>query len=80
MSGEMAKMLAGAVLVVLGIAWYFVRVPLLSDVLQSGAVVPFWRALLLVFAACFGVVLLLAGVVVAWIGYDDYRASREVEE
>jgi len=80
MGGEMAKMLSGAVLVVLGIAWYFVRIPLLSDVLEAGALVPFWRALLLVFVACFGAVLLLAGLVIAWVGYDDYRAGREAEE
>ena len=80
MSGEVMKMLSGAVLVILGIAWYFVRIPVLSDVLSSGVMVPFWRALLLVFAACFGVVLLLAGLVIAWIGYDDYRMSRESEE
>ncbi len=73
MSREILKIISGVVLVLLGVLWYFVRIPVLSDVLGSGDVVPFWRALLLVFAAVFGVTLLLAGAVIAWLGYDDYR-------
>jgi hypothetical protein len=79
MSGEMVKILSGVVLIILGIAWYFVRIPVLSDVLSTGTLVPFWRALLAAFAACFGIALLLAGLIMAWIGYDDYRESREAE-
>ncbi len=78
MGREILKILAGVVLVLLGILWYFVPVPVLGDVLSSGTVVPFWRALLLVFAAVFGVTLLLAGAVIAWLGYDDYR-ERSVQ-
>ncbi|NOZ82479.1 MAG: hypothetical protein GXN98_01485 [Euryarchaeota archaeon] len=78
MSREILKMVSGVVLVLLGILWYFVRVPVLSDVLGSGGVVPFWRAFLLVFAALFGVMLLLTGAVIAWLGYDDYR-ERSVQ-
>lgn len=79
MGREMAKILSGVVLIILGIGWYFVRIPVLSDVLSTGTLVPFWRALLAAFAAVFGIALLLAGLVMAWIGYEDYRESREVE-
>ncbi len=74
------KIVSGVVLMVLGVVWYFVRIPVLSDVLSTGTLVPFWRALLAAFAACFGVVMLLAGLIVAWIGYDDYKMSKEESE
>ena len=79
MGGEVVRMFSGVVLIVVGIAWYFVRVPVLSDVLSTGTLVPFWRALLAAFAACFGIAMLIAGLVIAWIGYDDYREKRRAE-
>ncbi len=71
------KVIIGIVLIIVGIAWYFVpRIPLISDAILTP--VPFWRAFLILFAGVFGLGLLFVGLIVAWMGYDDYKTEIEM--
>lgn len=79
---DAGQLVVGVILVVLGVAWYFVRVPLISDVIKNGFtgdVFYFWQAFLIVFAAIFGLILLFAGAVLGWMGYDGIRTSIETD-
>jgi hypothetical protein len=82
MSGasEIVKIVVGILLMLGGIAWYFVKIPLLGSVLAAGSLVPFWRSFLVVFAGFFGLLVLLVGLVLAWLSYDEYKTSRETSE
>ncbi len=73
MGKELFNVLSGIILMAAGAAWYFARVPVLGDILEGGDLVPFWRSLLVVFAACFGGLLILTGAILGWMGIDDYR-------
>ncbi|MFQ6136436.1 MAG: hypothetical protein ACE5PM_04575 [Candidatus Hydrothermarchaeales archaeon] len=55
--GDLGKIPVGLLLMLVGVAWYFVKVPILSDVLSTGALVPFWRSLLVAFAGVFGILI-----------------------
>jgi hypothetical protein len=74
-AGELARILLGILLMLAGVAWYFVDVPLLGRVLSSGELVPLWRSLLIVFAGVFGLGLLFVGLILAWLSYDEYKAK-----
>ncbi|NOZ76094.1 MAG: hypothetical protein GXO65_00095 [Euryarchaeota archaeon] len=73
MGKELVNVLLGIVLTVVGVAWYVVRVPFLGDLLEAGKLVPFWRSFLVLFAASFGALLIFIGVILAWMGIEDYR-------
>jgi uncharacterized membrane protein len=73
MGKELLNVLSGILLMAVGAAWYLVKVPVLGDILEGGDLVPFWRSLLVVFAACFGGLLVLTGTILAWMGIDDYK-------
>jgi hypothetical protein len=72
-ASNIGKIIVGIALLAIGICWYFVRIPLLGDVVASGELVPFWRSFLVIFAACFGIFLFLVGLLLAWISYEDYK-------
>ncbi len=74
-TGELARILLGILLMLAGIAWYFVDVPLLGSALSSGGLVPFWRSLLVVFAGIFGIMLIFVGLIIAWLSYDEYKST-----
>jgi ABC-type spermidine/putrescine transport system permease subunit I len=60
---------------VVGIAWYFVKVPVITNILTTGMLVPFWRSFLVTFAGAFGILLFLSGLILAWLGYDEIKLS-----
>jgi multisubunit Na+/H+ antiporter MnhC subunit len=72
---DLVKILIGISLMLVGVAWYFVKVPLLTDILSPGTSVPFWRSFLVVFAGFFGVLIFLFGLVLAWLSYDEYKSK-----
>lgn len=74
-AGNILKILVGLALMVGGVAWYFVNIPVLSSAISRG-LVPFWRSLLVIFAGCFGALVFLAGLLLAWISYEDYKSSK----
>ncbi len=61
------KMLIGIVVFIIGIVWY---VP------QYG--LGFWEQLKTIFLGVFGLFLLFAGLIVAWMGYDDFKMDKEM--
>ncbi len=74
-AGDLARILLGILLMLAGIAWYFMDVPLLSGLLSSGELVPLWRSLLIVFGGVFGLALLFVGLILTWLSYDEYKAK-----
>lgn len=73
---EEIKMAVGLILMLVGVAWYFVKVPVLTGTLASGGLVPFWRSFLVLFAASFGLIVLFAGLLLAWMSYEDYKLKE----
>lgn len=72
---DLVKILVGLLLMVAGVAWYFIKVPLLGGILSTGALVPFWRSFLVIFAGFFGVLIFLSGLVLVWLSYDEYKSK-----
>lgn len=61
------KMLIGIVIFIVGIAWYVPRYGL-----------GFWDELLVLLKGTIGLFLLFVGLIVAWMGYDDYKMDIEL--
>ncbi|VVB86485.1 Uncharacterised protein [uncultured archaeon] len=70
-AGNIIKMLAGIVIFVAGIVWY-------SGI--PGIFVGFFGSLLVLIEGCVGLLLLFVGLIVAWMGYDDYNMDKEMAE
>jgi len=71
---DLVKILVGISLMLAGVAWYFAKVPLLTDILSTGPLVPFWRSFLVIFVGFFGVLIFLFGLVLSWLSYDEYKS------
>jgi len=69
------KMLIGILIAIAGIYWY------LGDFVGKGwsaiAGINAWNAFVTVFIGVFGAVLLLLGLLIAWIEYEDMKFERE---
>lgn len=63
------KMLVGIVVLVIGIAWY-TGIP--------GFFEGFWTELKTIILGVIGLFLLFVGLIVAWMGYDDYKMDIEM--
>lgn len=74
------NLLIGIILVIVGIAWYFVRIPYLSTYVRLIDYYPFYEILVLFIVGIFGVCIFFVGLVLAWMGWDDYKMSKETEE
>lgn len=61
------KMLIGIVIFIVGIAWYVPRYGL-----------GYWTELLDLLKGTIGLFLLFVGLIVAWMGYDDYKMDIEL--
>ena len=69
-AGNIVKMLVGIVILVLGIVWY-----------TGPAVMGFlgyWEDLMVLLRGSIGIFLLFIGLIVAWMGYDDYKMDQEM--
>ncbi len=66
-ASNILKMLIGIVVFIIGIVWY---VPTYG--------LNFWTELVSLLEAVIGLFLIFAGVIVAWMGYDDYKMDKEM--
>lgn len=69
-AGNIAKMLVGIVILVLGIVWY--TGPTVMGFLG------YWEDLMVLLRGSIGLFLLFIGLIVAWMGYDDYKMDQEM--
>jgi len=70
------KVLIGIVILIIGIIWYTGP----SITLGSYAVFKYYREFLTLLKATIGIVLIFVGLIVAWMGYDDYKMDKEMEK
>lgn len=68
-AGNIIKMLIGIIILIIGILWY---VP--KSVYGFG----FWAQLETLLLGTIGLFLLFVGLIVAWMGYDDYKMDKEM--
>ncbi len=68
-AGNIVKMLVGIVILIVGIVWY---VP--KEFMGFG----FLGDLLTLLGGTIGLFLLFVGLIVAWMGYDDYKMDKEM--
>lgn len=69
-AGNIIKMLIGIVILVAGIVWY-IGIP-------GSGFEGFLKQLLDLIAGSLGLFLLFVGLIVAWMGYDDYMMDKEM--
>ncbi len=64
------KMLIGIVILVIGVVWY--TGPTIFGYLG------YWPELIVLLKATVGLFFLFVGLIVAWMGYDDYKMDIEM--
>ena len=79
------NVIIGFILIILSIVWYFVRIPVISDFISyymTGPVtfIPFWKIPILLIVGLFGMCIFFAGLILVWIGWDDYKMEKELAE
>lgn len=67
-ANNIIKMLIGIVILVIGIIWYVGVYGYLG----------YWEELVDLLKATIGIFLLFVGLIVAWMGYDDYKMDAEM--
>ncbi len=72
-AGNIVKMVVGIVILIVGIVWYSGL-----DWLSGGIFSGFWKELLVLIEGSVGLFLLFVGLIVAWMGYDDYKMDKEM--
>jgi hypothetical protein len=74
-AGNIIKMLIGIVILVIGIVWYTgPRIELFTGF----AIFNYMEELKTLLKASIGLFLLFVGLIVAWMGYDDYKMDHEM--
>jgi len=68
------KMFIGIVVLVVGLVWY--TGPKITSLELFG----YWRELIILLKATIGLFLLFVGLIVAWMGYDDYKMDKEMAQ
>jgi len=68
--GNIIKMLVGIVILILGVVWY--TGPKVMGFLG------YWEDLMILLRGSIGLFLLFVGLIVAWMGYDDYKMDKEM--
>ncbi len=66
-ANNILKMLIGIVILIIGIVWYVPKYGL-----------GFYIELENIFLGIFGLLLLFVGLIVAWMGYDDFKMDAEM--
>jgi len=69
-ASNILKMLIGIVVIAIGIIWY--TGPQVYGLFQ------WYNDLLIILRGSVGLVLLFVGLIVAWMGYDDYKMDKEM--
>jgi Na+/proline symporter len=64
------KMFIGIVILVVGLVWYT----------GIAGYLGFWPELVNLLKATIGLFLLFVGLIVAWMGYDDYKMDKEMAQ
>ncbi len=72
-AGNIIKMLIGIIILVAGIVWYSGL-----DWLSGGIFSGFLKELIVLIEGSVGLFLLFVGLIVAWMGYDDYKMDKEM--
>jgi uncharacterized membrane protein len=72
-TGNIIKMLIGIVILIAGIVWYIGLEWLMKDSFAG-----FLGDLLTLIKGSVGLFLLFVGLIVAWMGYDDYKMDKEM--
>ena len=72
-AGNIIKMLIGIIILVAGIVWYSGL-----DWLSGGIFSGFLKELIVLIEGSVGLFLLFVGLIVAWMGYDDYKMDQEM--
>lgn len=67
-ASNILKMLIGIVVLVIGLVWYT----------GISGYLGFWKELVDLLKATVGLFLLFVGLIVAWMGYDDYKMDKEM--
>ncbi len=67
-AGNIVKMLIGIVILVIGLVWYT----------GISGYLGYWKELVDLLKATVGLFLLFVGLIVAWMGYDDYKMDIEM--
>ncbi len=70
LANNIIKMFIGVVVLAIGIVWYTGIYGYLG----------YWQNLIDLLKATIGLFLLFVGLIVAWMGYDDYKMDREMEK
>lgn len=68
-ASNILKMLVGIIIFIIGIAWYVPKQYYGLDFLGD---------LLTLLKGTIGLLLLFVGLIVAWMGYDDYKMDKEM--
>lgn len=76
-----AKIVIGIVLIIIGIFWYFSKnIPIVTNYMANVSFVPSYNVLIFLFIGLFGLCLLFIGVLLAWMGWEDYKVEKEMAE
>jgi len=70
MVNNIIKMLIGIVILIVGLVWY----------LPKGYGLGYYTELISLLKATIGLFLLFVGLIVAWMGYDDYKMDKEMAQ
>ncbi len=78
---SLVNLIVGIVLIVIGIAWYVIDIPILSSYMDGPITfTPFWKILALFMLGMFGICIFFVGLILAWMGWDDYKMEKEMAE
>ncbi|MFH0904986.1 MAG: hypothetical protein V1854_07385 [Methanobacteriota archaeon] len=69
-AGNIIKMLIGIVILIIGVVWYTGP--------QVMGFLGYWEDLMVLLRGSIGLFLLFVGLIVAWMGYDDYKMDKEM--
>ena len=67
-ASNIIKMLIGIVILVIGVVWYT----------GLSGYLGYWNELVSLLKATIGLLLLFVGLIVAWMGYDDFKMDKEM--
>lgn len=67
-ASNLLKMLVGIVILIIGVVWYT----------GLSGYLGYWSELVSLLKATIGLLLLFVGLIVAWMGYDDYKMDQEM--